>query len=60
MKKLLWTALVLSASAAATTLTMRALRKAWLHIADEPPPEMPFWAGLISGVVKGGVSKALS
>jgi len=57
MKKLLWSVLVLSASAAATTLTMRALRKVWVHVADEPPPEMPFWAGLLSGVVKGGVSK---
>jgi hypothetical protein len=49
MKKLLWTALIASTSAAAAALTGRLVRYAWTRIAGEPPPEPPVWARWLVG-----------
>jgi hypothetical protein len=60
MKKLVWTVLVTTASAAAAALAIRGLRSVWLRIMHEDPPNPPWWArklvgGPLGRSVKGGI-----
>ncbi|HEX7836457.1 MAG TPA: hypothetical protein VF469_03290 [Kofleriaceae bacterium] len=52
MKKLIWTALAVLASAASASLVLRLLDLAWRRIVGEPPPESPRWARLLVSPVK--------
>lgn len=47
MKKLIWTALAMLASAASAALVVRIVDLAWRRIVGERPPEMPRWARLL-------------
>jgi len=49
MRKLLWTALVATASAACAAAAVRVLDWAYRRIAKKPPPEMPGWARFLIG-----------
>jgi hypothetical protein len=61
MKKLLWTSLLMVSSAAAATITGRAMTRLWRIVTDEQPPEMPWWAKwLVGKPLRAGVSGALS
>jgi hypothetical protein len=49
MKKLVWTALVATTSAAAAAIAVRGLRLAWTKIVKEPPPAQSWWARKLVG-----------
>jgi hypothetical protein len=58
MRKLLWTALVATASAACAAGAVRLLDWAYRRIAKQPPPEMPGWARfLIGNPLKNGIAR---
>lgn len=49
MKKLIWTALVATVTAASAALAARLLDKGWRRLLKEAPPEMPGWARFLVG-----------
>ena len=49
MKKLLWTALVATVSAACASAAVRALEWAWRRVAKQAPPPIPAWAHFFVG-----------
>ncbi len=49
MKKLVWTALVASISAACAGAAVRAHDWAWRRVLKEEPPEIPGWARFFVG-----------
>jgi hypothetical protein len=49
MKKLIWTALVATATAASAAVAARLLDRGWRQLFKEPPPEMPGWARFLVG-----------
>ena len=59
MKKLIWTALAVLASAASAALVVRLIDLAWRRIVGEPPPEMPRWARLLVSPVKKRVEHSI-
>ena len=59
MKKVVWTLLATTASAAATALTVRGLSFLWKKIVKEPPPMPPLWAKVLVGGARKGLENAL-
>lgn len=49
MKKLIWTMLVMGASAAGASLAMRAAAWLWERVEHGPPPPPPRWARILLG-----------
>jgi hypothetical protein len=49
MRKLLWTALVATVSAACASAAVRALEWAWRRATKRPPPDIPGWAHFLVG-----------
>jgi hypothetical protein len=49
MRKLVWTVLVATVSAACASAAVRALEWAWRRATKRPPPDIPTWAHFLVG-----------